>query len=127
MYPVQYMSDGKVALSIRSISDAQIALEDLKFKKKELQIKKKEISEHMRQIRSSYTDSNLRRMSSFRGGGWLGKVVRAFQTAERDNARFTLAEAIEPFEEQRRILEGSLISVEKAIFTIQQYLDAYDV
>lgn len=127
MHPVKYMPDGKVALSISSLSEARIALDDLKIKKKELQIQKKEISEQMRQIRSSYTDSNLRRMSSIRGGGWVGRVVRTFQTAERDSARYSLAETIKPFEEQRRILEESLISVEKAIFTVAQYLDAYDI
>jgi hypothetical protein len=122
MTHIKLLTDGKISITVKSVAEAKIALKELKIKKKELQVQKKEISERLRCIRSSYTDTNLRRGSKMRGGGWLGKVVRTWQTAERDNARQSLANNIAPYEEKKRWIESALISVDKGILIIENFI-----
>lgn len=116
------MADGSISISVKSVGEAKIALKELKLKKKELQVQKKEIAEQIRQIRAAYTDANLRRGSKMRGGGWVGKVVRAWQTAERDSSRQNLASAIAPFEERKQWIENALIKVDKATLLIESFI-----
>ncbi len=119
---VKLLADGKISIAAKSVGEAKIALKELKIKKKELQVQKKEISEQIRCIRASYTDTNLRRGSKMHGGGWLGKVVRAVQTAERDNARHNLASNIAPYEEKKRWIESALISIDKGILVVEDFI-----
>ena len=116
------LTDGKVSITVKSLAEAKIALKELKIKKKELQVQKKEISEQIRCIRASYTDTNLRRGSKMRGGGWIGKAVRTWQTAERDNARHNLANNIAPYEEKKRWIESALISIDKGVLIIEDFI-----
>lgn len=119
---VNLLTDGKISIAVKSVTEAKIALKELKIKKKELQVQKKEISEQIRCIRASYTDTNLRRGSKMRGGGFLGKVVREFQTASRDAARHNLASNIAPYEERKRWIESALISINKGVLIIEDFI-----
>ena len=119
---VNLLTDGKISISAKSVAEAKIALKELKIKRKELQLQKREISEQMRRIRSSYTDTNLRRSSKMQGGGWVGKVVRTWQTAERDNARNNLAVNIAPYEEKKQWIEGALISIDKGLLIVENFI-----
>lgn len=116
------LTDGKISIAVKSVAEAKIALKELKIKKKELQVQKKEISEQIRCIRASYTDTNLRRGSKMRGGGWVGKLVRTWQTAERDSARHNLANNIAPYEEKKRWIESALISIDKGVLVIENFI-----
>lgn len=119
---VELLTDGKISITVKSVVEAKVALRELKIKKKELQVQKKEISEQIRCVRASYTDNNLRRGSKMRGGGWLGKVVRTLQTTERDNARLNLASNIAPYEEKKRWIESALISIDKGMLIIEDFI-----
>ncbi len=116
------LSSGNVSLTIKSVAEAEIALKELKLQKKALQVQKKEIAEEIRCIRVAHTDVNLRRGSKMQGGGWLGRVVRLWQTAERDTHRYSLATKIAPYEERKQLLEKSLISIDKALLIVQNYV-----
>lgn len=122
---INLLTDGKIRIAVKSVAEAKIALKELKIKKKELQVQKKEISEQIRCIRASYTDTNLRRGSKMRGGGWVGKVVRTWQTAERDGARQNLANNIAPYEEKKRWIESALISIDKGVLIIEDFISQH--
>lgn len=114
--------DGSISVAARDVVEAKLALRELKFQKKALNVQKKEINEQMRQIRASYTDTVRRRNSKFIGGGFLGKVIRGVQTANRDNNRHNLAVALAPCEQRKQWLEAVAQRIEQSILRVEFYI-----
>ena len=96
-------------LDVRNIQEAHLALKEIPLLKKELVLNKREVDEKIRQLRADYTHQRQQQGSKMRGGGWIGQIVRAYQTADTDNQRYTLAAQIKPLEGKKRYYE-SLIS-----------------
>lgn len=113
---------GRVSITVKSAAEAQIALKELRMHKKDIQLQKKEISGELRRIRTAHTDVNLRRGSKMPGGGWIGRMIRIFQTASRDNHRYDLATKTAPLEGKKQYLEAALISIDKATLLLEKYI-----
>jgi hypothetical protein len=74
-----------VRYNVNNLAEAKIALKELKLKQKEFGLLKREIAVHQKEIRAAYTHEVRKRGSLIRGGGGLGRFVRAMQTASRDS------------------------------------------
>ena len=105
-----------------SISEAKLALKDLKLKKKEYALLKRELNEKQKEIRASYTDEVRTRGSMLRGGGGLGKFVRFVQTASRDGKRSQLAVALAPLVQEKQSIESLIHAIDLASLQVESYI-----
>ncbi len=111
--------NGQVQVLCQSPEDAKLAIKELKLLRKTLGLQKKQAMEHMRIIRAQYTASIRGQGSKMRGGGFIGKVVRAAQTASRDGARAELASRLHPYECERQRLENLQHQIDSVILQVQ--------
>jgi hypothetical protein len=111
--------NGQVQVRCQSPADAKLAIKELKLLKKTLGLQKKQAMEHMRIIRAQYTASVCGRGSKIRGGGFIGKVVRAAQTISRDGARAELARRLHPYECERQRLEELQHQIDTVVLQVQ--------
>lgn len=107
---------------VTSIPEAKLKIKQLKLKKKELNLIKKEINQQQKQIRAEYTDAIRKQGSKFRGGGKIGKFIRNVQTFSRDAQRRALAEALEPLEQKKQIVQSSIHEIEYTILQLEAYI-----
>ena len=106
----------------KSIAEIKLALKELKLKKKELSLAKRILNEEQKQIRSQYTEEVRFRGSMIRGGGGLGKFLRAVQTASRDSKRAALARNLSPYEVRKQEIESMLRAIDSAILQVEAAL-----
>ena len=64
-----------------TVDQGRLAIKELKLKKKEFGLMKREVVARQKEIRAAYTHKIRTRGSMVKGGGGLGKIFRAFQTA----------------------------------------------
>ena len=119
---VNLLEDGKISIVAKSLGEAKIALKELKIKKKELQVQKKKFLKKYDVFELLTRTLIFGAVLKCAAAGWLGKVVRAAQTAERDNARHNLASNIAPYEEKKRWIESALISIDKGILVVEDFI-----
>jgi len=119
---VRITEQREIEINVRNVPEAKLALKELKLLKKAFNTKKKEVVEQTRQIRAQYTDQVRQKGSKFRGGGTIGGIIRTFQTIDRDNARRNLANALAPYEEQRRGIEGFISAIEMSVLRVEAYI-----
>ena len=82
---------------------------------------KREVMDEMRQIRAAYTYYVRQRGSKFMGGGKLGRMVRTFETMNRDEIRRRLALELEPLELERRDIDNQLLEIDHAILEAKRF------
>ena len=88
-------------------------------KKKELSLSKRAIIQEQREIRADYIDLVRRRGSKFIGGGSIGRIIRSFQTLDRDAVRRQLANELAPLEEERTRIEAWIMAIDSVIIQLQ--------
>lgn len=119
---VEVYPNGEIIVTARTITEAKLAIKELKLRKKELSLLKRQVTEQERAIRAEYTHNVRQRGSKFRGGGWIGRVVRDVQTASRDSAKRSLANQLAPFEQQKREIEALVVAIEEVILKVEAML-----
>jgi hypothetical protein len=75
--------------------------------------------QEQREIRAAYTDLVRRRGSKFIGGRSVGRIIRAFQTLNRDAARSQLAKELAPLEQERARIEAWNMAIDSVIIQLQ--------
>jgi hypothetical protein len=118
---VVFQQDGRVKLNINTAQEAKVAINELRLKKKEWAVVKREVMEEMRQIRAAYTEYTRQRGSKFPGGGTIGRMIRAFQTMDRDQMRNRLAQELAPLEAERRDIDSRMLEIDRAILEAQRF------
>jgi hypothetical protein len=116
------IEDTTVNVKANTISEAKLALKELKLKKKEYGILKRSVTEQQKAIHAEYTAEVRSRGSMVRGGGGLGKFVRAVQTISRDSKRAQLAADLSPLERQQQYIEAVLRSIDSAILQVEAHI-----
>ena len=116
---VTFAANGQVRVDARSAAEAKAAIRELKAKKKELSLSKRAIMQKQREIRAAYTDLVRRRGSKFIGGSSVGRIIRTFQTMNRDAARRQLANELAPLEQQRSRIEAWSMAIDSVIIQLQ--------
>ncbi len=119
---VRFEQNGDVKLHVNSVAEAKIALKQLRLRKREIGTAMKSIMEQQREIRAAYTDKVRHRGSKIRGGGGVGRFIRAVQTSSRDADRKNLAKNLAPYEERRTQLERMASVIDRAIIQIENYI-----
>ncbi|WP_375515927.1 hypothetical protein [uncultured Nostoc sp.] len=114
--------DGKLHISVQSLAEAKIALKELKLKKKEYAFVKREISQQQKITRAEYTDRVRQRGSKVKGAGSIGRIVRTFQTINRDADRRALAQELAPLEQEKNAIDGIINAIDQAILQIERYM-----
>jgi hypothetical protein len=108
-----------VHYNVTNLAEAKIALKELKLKKKELGLLKREVAARQKEIRTAYTNEVRQRGSMFRGGGGLGKLVRAMQSASRDSKRAALANDLAPLENQKSRIDSMIGTIDYLIVRLE--------
>ncbi|MEH2459910.1 hypothetical protein [Nostoc sp.] len=114
--------DSKSHISVQSLTEAKIAIKELKLKKKEYAFVKREISQQQKIIRAEYTDKVRQRGSKVRGGGTIARFARTFQTINRDADRSVLAQRLAPLEQQKNAVDGMINEIDQKILQIERYI-----
>ncbi|MFZ5580219.1 MAG: hypothetical protein ACOZAQ_07155 [Pseudomonadota bacterium] len=109
----------QVRVNANTLSEAKLAIKELRLKKKEYSLQKKAITEQEKMIRSQYTAEVRSRGSKMSGGGGLGKLVRAIQTASRDNRRAQLAKDLAPYERKKQEIESMMHAIDSVIIQVE--------
>lgn len=109
----------EVRVDTNTVAEAKLAIKELKLKKKEFALQKKTITEQQKAIRAQYTSEVRSRGSMMRGGGSLGKLVRTFQGASRDNRKAQLARDLEPYEKKKQDIEAMIRAIDSAIIQVE--------
>lgn len=115
--------NGSISVMATSKDEHRLALGELKQKKKECALLKRQISEQIRLLKTEYAQEVRMRNSKFRGGGTIGRLIRGFQTVERDSRRQELGAELEPLEQQQADAIAMELAIDKMILQIQMHLD----
>jgi adenylosuccinate synthase len=110
-----------------SMEDAKARLDEVKYKKKDLSLQKKEIVEQQRQRRAEYTDSERKRATLGKGVGAaiskdLGKAARKGANVVDSYGRKSMAEDLEPLEEQRQQVEAELQALDREQLELEHWI-----
>jgi hypothetical protein len=116
---VTFTASGQIRVHTRNAAEAKAAIRELRTKKKELSLSKRAIMQEQREIRAAYTDLVRRRGSKFIGGRSVGRIIRAFQTLNRDAARSQLAKELAPLEQERARIEAWNMAIDSVIIQLQ--------
>lgn len=119
---VTISDNGELRVSARTVAEAKIAIKELKLKKKKYALVKREISQQQKQIRADYTDQVRQRGSKLRGGGSIGRLVRAVQTVNRDADRRNLAQQLAPLEQQKNTVDGIINAIDQTILQVEKFI-----
>lgn len=119
---VTITDDGELSVSVQSVTEAKIAIKELKLKKKEYALVKRDISQQQKQIRAEYTDKVRQRGSKFKGGGSIGRLVQTVQTINRDTDRRSLAQELAPLEQQKNAIDAILNAIDRTILQIERFI-----
>lgn len=109
----------EIRVNTSTVAEAKFAIKELKLKKKEYSLQKRAVTDKQKEIRAQYTDEVRSRGSMMRGGGGLGKFVRAVQSASRDSKRAQLANALAPYENQKQDIDAILRAIDSAILQVE--------
>jgi hypothetical protein len=120
--PLVTITSKEINVSAKTVPEAKLALKELKLKKKEIALQKKQVAAKMETIRAAYTDEVRRRGSMVRGGGWLGRMIRASQGAGRDVRRHQLASDLAPLEAQKQHLEYIASCIEQVMIQVEEFI-----
>jgi signal transduction histidine kinase len=115
---VEFTKTG-IQASYATISEAKTAIKELKLRKKELSLRKREINSRMKAIRAEYSHEIRTRGSMVRGGGGIGRVARALQTAARDSRRAKLSSDLAPYEDEKRRVETLANAIDSVVLQIE--------
>ena len=115
-----------VHVRANSLAEAKLALKELKLKKKEYGLLKRAVTERQKEIRAGYTENVRTRGSMVRGGGGVGRFVRAIQTVSRDSKRAQLANNLAPLEQQKQQIETILRAIDAALLQVEAHLLKHD-
>jgi len=117
-----FKDDGSIVLNIRSAADAKVALQQLKLRKRELAVEKKAINTQLAQMRAAHQIKLGNRGSMVRGGGKVGKFVRAVEQGSRDNDRAQYSNQLLPLEQAKARVDARILNVESGIVEVQRYI-----
>ncbi len=109
----------QVQVNTSTIAEAKLAIKELKLKKKEYSLQKRAINEEQKRIRAQYTEEVRSRGSMMRGGGGLGKFVRAVQSVSRDSRKAQLASELAPHEKRKQDIEAMMRAIDSAIIQVE--------
>lgn len=109
----------EVTVKADTLADARLAIKELKLKKKEYSLRKRAIADAQRNLRAQYTEDVRARGSMMRGGGFFGKVARAFQSSSRDSRRARLAAELAPYETKKQEIEAVIRALDSAILQVE--------
>ncbi len=122
---VTYGENGSIDVSTNTVTEAKLAIKELRRRKRELGVTKREINEKMREIRAAYTDQVRSRSPMMRGGGGFGRAMRMLQTGSRAGTRQQLARELAPWEVQRATIERHILLVDGVITRMEAQLAAH--
>ena len=114
--------DGSVHLNISSAAEARAAIKQMRIVKREINVEKKLINAELAALRANRRAQVAQHGSKMRGGGNLGKSVRAFQMMGRDTERRKYSNALEPYEQAKRSLDLKLANCDLAIAKLEQHI-----
>lgn len=114
--------NGEIRLSVKSVADARVAIKELRTKKKELSLLKRELSAQQRELRSAHTQLVRTRGPMMRGGGGLGKVVRAMQSISRNSTRASVANSLAPIESEKFNIDRDMRGIESLILQLENFI-----
>lgn len=112
----------RISVSVQGAGEAKLALKELKLKKKEFGIQRRLLASRQKEVRASYTDEVRTRGSMVRGGGGLGRFIRAVQTISRDSKRAGLANELAPLERAKQDVEAMIHAVDILILKVEAEL-----
>jgi hypothetical protein len=116
---VTFTANGQILVHATNAPQAKVAIRELRVRKKELSLSKRAIMQQQREIRAAYTNLVRQRGSKVIGGGAVGRLVRTFQTMNRDAARRQLAKELAPLEQQRSEIEACIVAIDSVIIQLQ--------
>lgn len=119
---VIFKPNGDITVETNTVTEAKLAIKQLKLKKKEWAIAKKEVATEMAQLRAARQLELARQGSMMRGGGKIGKVVREVEHASRDAARRRYANALAPLEQRKALIERQMLKIDNVIALIEARL-----
>jgi hypothetical protein len=119
---VTVTDDGEVTARYSNVAEAKLAIKELRLIKRQLNVLKRQANESQRQMRADYTHQVRQRGSMMRGGGGIGRFVRAIQTAGRDAQRSQLASNLAPAEAKKRRIESIKMAVDQVILQVELYI-----
>ena len=110
-----------------TIEEAKARLEEVKFKKKDLSLQKKDVMEQQRQRRAEYTENERNRATWGKGVGAgiskdFGKAARKAANVVDSHGRKSLAEDLEPLEDQRRQIEASVAELDQEKLQLDKWV-----
>jgi hypothetical protein len=114
--------DGSIVLAITAVPGAKLAIKELRLAKKSLGVQKKAVTTQMAQMRARRRIEQGKRGPMMRGGGSLGKIVRAGQRAGRDAERKQHAEALAPLERNKAEIDRRMLNIDAAITQLESYI-----
>lgn len=125
----QKLADSAVQLlnSTGTSDETFLLLQKFKLDRKEIQQQLKYVNQRMKEVRSEYTDTVRRMAPAMRGGGWFGRLDRAWQSDKRHSKRVALANALEPasvaksqIENRMRAMDLVILETEKKIIELKR-------
>lgn len=112
----------QIFYSVANPAQAKLAIKELKLLKRGFALRKKELVAEMQLVRFSYSQEVRSRGSMMRGGGGLGRFVRAIQSVSRDSKRAALANALHPLEVQKGEADGMMLAIDQLVVKLEVYI-----
>jgi hypothetical protein len=119
---VTILPNGNLEIRVNNITEAKIALKQLKLKKREISLEKKQITLSQKAIRSEYTDATRRQGPMMRGGKGFGSFIRSAQTIQRNSAKIALGNKLAPLEKEKFRYDAILSAIDQGILKIEAYI-----
>lgn len=107
--------DGELSGRMGTTAEVKLAIKELKMLKRHLGAEKRQINAQIQAIRSSHNQTIMRRGPSMRGGGTLGKLVRAADQASRKRDRSEHAKTLDPYLAHRAQIDTRINMIEQAV------------
>ena len=123
-------STGRAFVPPANMEEAKARLEEVKFKKKDLSLQKKDVMEQQRQRRAEYTENERNRATWGKGAGAaiskdFGKTARKGANVVDSHGRTSLAEDLEPLEQQRQQIEAEIAALDREKLQLDQWTAAH--
>jgi hypothetical protein len=110
------------SIEAEQLSDARLAMSELKFLKRDLQLEKKMVVANLKILRTSRSQQIARQGSMTRGGSQFGQIVRTFERMGRDHDRSKHVNRLAPFQQTIAVLDDRIMQVDKVITTLDRHI-----
>ncbi len=119
---VWFADNGDIHLNVNSVAEAKLAIKQLKLQKKDVALQKRRVQQEITGINAQRRDQLARQGRMPRGGGGLGRTVRAFEGFSRDQQKAQHEQRLGPYQAQKARLESYALHLDKAIHHLETYI-----